>query len=275
MKDFYSITPLAYFNASDEEIHLDFCSFVKFTEEQLQARFGDISRNTFSTGNLDPTRSEMEEMTNSYFLCFRTREYHEDHFDYTACALRLLYKFPAKTTKTFREDGADGSFIYMGVPRRPWEKLPDPQDIPEEDVPSHLRKDYRTVKQGQASSGDLIIHKSGFTELREWWLNQYGRFYWQEDTKDKFIKLGNQLRKLIVNEEDNSDLRYLRFAIKWYLTAQDQDYFDARIVFSCLILELLCLRDEGSSLGIGVVDWLAQFMPYSRDQNRKNEQPRN
>lgn len=266
MENFYSITPLASFNASNEEIQLPYCSINKLTREQLDEYFtnlyGNLDGNNLCVGELYPTKSEMEDIENSYFLCFKTKQLHDDHFHYTAKALRLFQKIPAITTETFREDGASGSLERWFPP----ECLPELKDIPEFDVPNNLKQihnEFRTYNEGDDEYNSLYM------KLREWWLKRYRKFHWEEGTEDEFIKLEDRLRKLYFDEKDNPIFRYLRNAINWYMIAQDQRYIDPRIVFSCMILELLCLKHDGArGKGNKLANAIHVLLPGSDQEKR-------
>ncbi|HUT53237.1 MAG TPA: hypothetical protein VM658_07590 [bacterium] len=249
--DFYSITPLGCFNASDEfsisGIKLPYCSFIKLTEEQLNEWFkrkqGDSGENTLSVGTLIPTRYERENIIkNKYFLCFSSKELHDKHLTSVGCALRLLYKFPAFTTRTYREDGASGSLEKcLAHP-----DLPCLQNIPEWDVPEYLKQAHQNYKKrlednitGEACSSEQ------FMQMIEWKERQYKRFYWQNGNKNDFMRLEERIKTLFLDKINDPAFRYLRFAINWYMIAQDAEYTDQRIAFSCMILELLCLKPDG------------------------------
>jgi len=249
--DFWSITPLGCFNAPDEfsesGIILPYCSFIKLTPEQINDWFerkqGDSGNHTMSTGTLIPTMFEKEKfLRDKYFLCFNAKELHDKHFTFVGYALRLLYKFPAIATRTFSEDYAQGSLAkcYPHQPLHQWE------DIPDIDAPANLRtalQEYKRFKRGEITFEQLPEET---LELREWRNSQYMRFYWRNSTEDGFLKLEKQIRTLFDDERDNQNFSYLRFAINWYVIAQDSKYPDHKIAFSCLILELLCLKPNGS-----------------------------
>lgn len=230
MNQYYSITPIANFKSSRTKEDISFCTFEKMTGDALKKIFrNDYKAPDFSyrVGAMFPTEQEIEIMRDCYFLCFSSETFHNRHFASVLWTLRLLDSYPSIAARTYTsEPKADGYFEN-------WErysKLPALREVPDIIIP----EDARVSDEAK----------------RLWWQNRYRRLSWDSKIEKEFIELEDKFRKFIEAEDKKQYKSYLWVAFKLLFDAQKQPYRELRVIQSCLVLELLCLRPN-SGRGIG------------------------
>lgn len=247
LKNYYSITPLAYLNAANDTIELDYCAIIKISEEELKDRFQEYEVNDYSyrqcVGVLFPSEWEIRKIKDQFYICFQSEGLFRKHFQFYSIALRLLDKFPAKTTKTFTKKGSSGKLDFFDEPLAAGKF----KNIPEYFIPEQFKKIAEKYRKNHYVYSNK--NHQDFQAYRNWRRQEYGRSYLKNEYIHELNSLEGNLIKLFVDRKKDRNLDFLRIAIWWYCQAQDADYKQLKIIESCLILEHLLLSEAGAGRG--------------------------
>lgn len=258
MKFYFSLTPIESFNSPSSFVDCGEWSFKRFSLQELVDIF-EIEQKDFGhykdwVGIEFPSNAELSEIKNHYFLCFNDEQNHEKHFNYVVRTLYFFSSFPAITGKTFycRPD-YEGFYDYRTFNPAKIEM----KDIPASHVPEiHRAEHIQIIEQNLSDMEALNLHYLG---IIDWHIEEYGRLRLTENIVNDFNKLEGQFLKLY--EENRSETRFLRFAINLYISAVEKKDIDDKIIWPCIIWELLLLdKNSGRRKGLTIANRAALLL---------------